>query len=134
MARTRSTIFRPILGCGYFVENIKTKEKIVCKVLRLEDANKYGPVRSGRICKRGQEYFKVLIGERCYTMNNSIENENCVSEDKTWVFTGERPEAKSRKGRINKDKKDSPKRKPKVTKETKLNIEFVSQPALSKII
>jgi hypothetical protein len=134
MARTRSTIFRPILGCGYIVENTKTREKIICKVLRLEDASKYGPVRSGRICKRGAEFFKVLIGDRCYTMNNSIENENCLSEDKNWVFTGERPEAKSRKGKVNKEKKESTKRKPKVTKEIKLAVEFVSNAALSKII
>lgn len=140
MARARSTIFRPILGCGYIVMNTETKEKTVCRVLRIDETSKYGQIRSGRICKRGEEFFKVMINEKCHRMNNSIDNEVCLSEDKVWMFTGERPESKSResKKKIKKEIDSQPKqpkpKKPKTDVDISSSVEFISQTALSKII
>jgi hypothetical protein len=111
--------------------NTKTNEKITCNVLKPTDAEQYGPVRSGRSCKRGNEFFKVFINGKVYKMNNSLREGSCLSDDRLWEFTGEKITCGLQKSKI--------KRKSKKTKTEKLidktkEIEFVSHKALSKII
>ena len=133
MPRFKSTIFCPLQGSAYIVINTKTNEKTVCHVLKPSDSKVYGPVRSGRACKKGGEFFKVFINEKVYKMNNSLMNGSCLSEDKVWEFTGEKPSFKARRASGSKDKKQ--KKSGKMAKVAKpKDIEFVSHSALSKII
>lgn len=134
MPRVKSTLFRPQLGAAYIAVNTKTHEKIVCHVLKPSDATKYGPVRSGRACKRGNEFFKIFINDKVIKMNNSLENGTCLSDDKIWEFTDEKPSCKARTAKIKKEKR-VPKKATKMAKPTKIKgVEFISQEALSKII
>lgn len=138
MPRVKSTLFRPQLGAAYIAVNTKTQEKIVCSVLKLSDAAKYGPVRSGRACKRGNEFFKIFINDKVVKMNNSLDNGTCLSDDKVWEFTGDKPTGKARTAKVRKAKRVPcrvPKKALKTAKPAKLKgVEFVSQEALSKII
>jgi hypothetical protein len=129
MPRIKSTIFRPILGATYVVINTKTNEKKSCVVLKQSDADIHGPVRSGRSCIRGKEFFKVFIDEKVYEMNNSIDNVDCLSYDGAWKFIDEKPEQT-----INGCQKPRQYKKKYNTTITKQNlIEYVSIKALSKI-
>jgi hypothetical protein len=133
MPRIKSTLFRPILGSAYIAVNTKTSERVVCHVLKPSDSSKYGPIRSGRSCKRGNEFFKVFINDKVYKMNNSLDVGTCLSEDKNWEFTDEKPTCGARAAKIKKE--DKPKKTNKPAKAPKPDIvEFVSQAALSKII
>jgi hypothetical protein len=140
MPRIKSTLFRPQLGAAYIAVNTKTNEKLVCHVLKPSDASKYGPVRSGRACKRGNEFFKIFINDKVVKMNNSLENGTCLSDDKVWEFTGDKPTGKSRTAKIKKENRVPvscrvPKKATKMAKPTKTKgVDFVSQEALSKII
>jgi hypothetical protein len=143
MPRVKSTLFRPQLGAAYIAVNTKTNEKIVCHVLKPSDASKYGPVRSGRACRRGNEFFKIFINDKVVKMNNSLENGTCLSDDKVWEFTGDKPTGKARMAKVRAPKMKKAKRVPcrvpkKATKMAKpaktKGVDFVSQEALSKII
>jgi hypothetical protein len=143
MSRVKSTLFRPQLGAAYIAVNTKTNEKIVCRVLKLSDAAKYGPVRSGRACGRGNEFFKIFINDKVVKMNNSLENGTCLSDDKVWEFTGDKIAGKARAAKAHTPKVKKAKRVPcrvpkksiKTAKPAKLKgVEFISQEALSKII
>jgi hypothetical protein len=133
MPRTRSTLYRPVLGSAYYVTNTKTKEKLVCYVLKPTDAKQYGQIRSGRSCKRGEEFFKVFINDDVYRMNNSLQNGICLSDDKIWEFTNEKATC-DRRPRI----KSLDTIKKTTGKQAKPNrgadVEYVSDRALSKII
>jgi hypothetical protein len=133
MSRTKSTIFRPILGSTYTAINTKTKEKVTCRVLSLSDSDEYGPVRSGKSCKRGEEFFKVFIKDKMYKMNNSIDNGISLSEDKMWEFIDEKPLCGAKTAKIKKEKKVKKVSKPAKAQKNK-DIEFISREALSKII
>jgi len=143
MPRVKSTLFRPQLGAAYIAVNTKTHEKIVCHVLKPTDALKYGPVRSGRSCKRGNEFFKIFINDRVVKMNNSLENGTCLSDDKTWEFTGDKPTGKARSAKACTSSAKKTKKVPcEVSKKAAKvaippkpkGVEFISQEALSKII
>jgi hypothetical protein len=114
------------------VVNTKTSERVVCRVLKPSDASKYGPIRSGRSCKRGGEFFKVFINNAVYKMNNCLDVGTCLSEDKSWEFTDEKPSVGARAANIKKDKVKKT-NKPAVVSKSDV-IEFVSPAALAKII
>jgi hypothetical protein len=136
MPRIKSTLFRPIPGASYIAVNTKTSEKVICHVLKPVDESMYGRVRSGRSCRRGDEFFKIFINNNVHKMNNSLDNGTCLSEDKLWEFTNDRPSLGTRKASIKNAKvKKTIKKQNIVTKITKTkNIEFISHEALSKII
>jgi hypothetical protein len=132
MARTRSTIFRPILGGIYTVRNIETNEEKPCQVLRLKDGEKYGPVRSGKICVRGEEYFKVFIDGVVHKMGNSLLHKISVSEDGKWEFLDKKLPAILKEKVVKVVEK---KYIPKIAMKPKNDhIEFISEPALTKIL
>ena len=135
MPRIKSTLFRPILGSAYIAVNTKTNEKVICHVLKPADATKYGPIRSGRSCRRGNEFFKIFINDKVIKMNNSLENGTCLSEDKIWEFTNEKPICGARRAEVKVKKEKKPRKSNKMAKPNKAkDIEFISQEALSKII
>jgi hypothetical protein len=115
------------------VRNTKTNERKICRVLRLTDSEKYGPIRSGKLCVRGEEYFKIFIDGVVHKMNNSLKNVKSLSEDGNWEFTGEKPQhvpkQKILKAVVEKIPVVKIALKPKQD-----HIEFISEPALMKII
>jgi hypothetical protein len=90
MPRHKSTLYRPVLGATYVALNTKTKEKVACYVLRPDDLKDH-PVRSGRSCTRGEEYFMVCINGKIHKMNNSNQHPACLSEDAIWQFIEDKP-------------------------------------------
>ena len=105
MPRHKSTLCRPTLGSTYIAINTSTKEKVACYVLKPEDVeNKQ--VRSGRSCKRGEEYFLVSINGVVHKMNNSNQNKTCLSENKEWQFIEEKPTKAIKKVTTKENKKN----------------------------
>ncbi len=132
MPREKCTIYNPLLGCCYIIENLKTKEKVVGRVLGPNDIEKYGIVRSPRKCNRGEEFFKVLIGDVVYTMMNSLKYTDCLSSCGTYKFTNIKP-SKCEVNKIKKDKKPRVKRKDLIPNPS-AEVEFISPDMLETII
>lgn len=96
MGRISTTHFNPSLGVKYYVYDTVKNEKILGKVLGPND-KKYIPIRSSRKTKPGEEFFKMMIDGKVYKFLNSNIFPDCRSEDKRYIFIGEKVESKRNK-------------------------------------
>lgn len=130
MSRKQAVLFRPSYGCNYYVENTKDKHQIIGKVLGPNDKKVFGEIKSDRNCKKGEEFFKMLIDGRLYTMMNGIIKKECLSKEGPWKFTG----VKATKQKVPRLKKQRVIKQKAKQEQTKNKIEFVSEIALKNLL
>lgn len=98
MGRISTTHFNPSLGVKYYVFDTVKNEKILGRVLGPND-KKYLPVRSSRKTNPGEEFFKMIIDGQVHKFLNSNLFPDCRSEDKRYIFLGEKAESNRRKNK-----------------------------------
>ena len=95
MARTACTHFNPALGVKHVLVNVETGEHVVARVLSPKD-KEHAPIRSPRMCVRGDEFFKVIFSDGTVRkVMNSLKREEALTEDGMYRFIGETAKGKT---------------------------------------
>jgi hypothetical protein len=91
MGRVSSTHFNPALGVKYLIRNTVSNQLKVARALGIRDMQ-YAPIRSNKDTPRGKEFFKMMVDDKPVVFINSLNFDECISEDGKWEFIGKRPD------------------------------------------